>query len=572
MLFLVFFAFLAGFVTILSPCILPVLPIVLSGSLTGGHKRPLGIVLGFIISFSLFTLFLAEIVRLTGISADFLRLISVIIVLVFGLTLIVPGFQVMMEKLFTKISSGISKGSTQKTGFWSGFLLGISLGLVWTPCVGPIIASVITLAAANAVNGTAVLITFSYATGTAIPMLLITFGGRKLLNRVPYLLHNTILIQKFFGILMVLTAFILFFGLDRTFQTYIIEKFPQYGAGLTKIEDNATVKNSLKDLKSPKIDKDMLGKPKESTSYPPAPELILGGKWFNTKPLTINGLKGKVVLVDFWTYTCINCIRTLPYLRSWNEKYADKGLVIIGVHTPEFEFEKNADNVQKALKDFRITYPVMQDNNYETWNAYANEYWPAKYLIDKNGQIRMTHFGEGNYDETENKIQELLKETGANINEKVQNAAYQVDTLTPETYLGYGRLGNFASKEEIRQDTVASYSIPDDLAMNSFAYGGEWNVGRETAMPFTGSELSFHFNAKDVYLVINSKNSNSKIKVTVDGATPSQNILGNDVFEGDVTVTENRLYHLLHFKKAEDHILKLIFQDNNASVFAFTFG
>ncbi len=566
------FAFLGGLVTVLSPCILPVLPIVLSGSLSGGHRRPIGIVVGFVLSFTLFTLFISTIVKATGISSDALRTISIAVIFLFGISLLVPGFQALMERLFTKIAGAFSSRNTQGAGFFSGIALGLSLGLVWTPCVGPIIASVITLAAANSVSGAAVLITFSYATGTAIPMLLITFGGRALLRKIPWLLKNTGGIQKAFGILMIVTAIAMFFGLDRTFQTYITNTFPQYGAGLIKIEDNKAVKDSLKGLKTPSIDQQMLGKPVDMNTYPAAPEFIPGGKWFNSEPLTISQLKGKVVLVDFWTYTCINCIRTLPYIKSWNEKYKDKGLVIIGVHTPEFEFEKNADNVEKALKDFQITYPVMQDNNYDTWNAYENQYWPAKYLIDKNGKVRMTHFGEGNYDETEKQIQDLLKETGATVNEKVDNKEYTIETLSPETYLGYDRLGNFASKEGAKLDTDVTYSLPDKLNFNAFAYEGKWNIGKSTAMPFTNSLLAYHFNAKDVYLVINSKNGNSKIKVLLDGLALPQNEEGVDVKDGEVAVSENRLYHLLHFQKAEEHVLQLIFLDDNSMVFAFTFG
>ena len=573
MLLLIIFAFIAGFVTVLSPCILPVLPIVLSGSLQGGHRRPIGIVTGFIVSFSLFTLFLTALVKATGIPADFLRTLSVVIIVLFGFSLLLPNFQVLMEKIFTKLSGLVSRNSTQATGFWSGLVLGVSLGLVWTPCVGPIIASVITLAATSSVNGSSILITFAYSLGTAIPMFAITYGGRTLLQKVPFLLKNTTNIQKAFGILMILVAVGIFFNFDRKFQTLVLDKFPLYGTGLTKIEDNDLVKNSLKALNAPQVDKNMIGKPMpDNNQYPSAPEIITGGKWFNSQPLTVSSLKGKVVLVDFWTYTCINCIRTLRYIKAWNEKYKDKGLVIIGVHTPEFEFEKNANNVEKALKDFKITYPVVQDNDYATWNSYENQYWPAKYLIDKNGKIRMTHFGEGEYDATEKKIQELLKETGATVNEKVQNKEYTVDTLSPETYLGYDRLGNFASKEQAQLDTVFTYSLPDKLSFNAFAYEGKWNIGRTTAMPFSNSLLAYHFNAKDVYLVINSKNGNSKIKVLLDGIMLPENQAGDDVSGGEVTVNENRLYHLLHFQKAEEHVLQLIFLDDNSMVFAFTFG
>lgn len=572
MILLILFAFLAGFVTVLSPCILPVLPIVLSGSLVGGHRRPLGIVTGFIISFSLFTLFLSAIVRATGISADLLRSVSVVIVILFGISLLLPNFQVIMEKVFTKLSSLVTSNSKQATGFWSGLLLGVSLGLVWTPCVGPIIASVITLAATSSVSGSAILITFSYALGTAIPMFAITYGGRQLLIKVPWLLKNTARIQKGFGIVMILVAVGIFFNLDRQFQTLVLEKFPLYGTGLTKIEDNDLVKNSLKNLKVPGVDKNMLGKPMPDTNaYPPAPELISGGEWINTKPLTLASLRGKVVLVDFWTYTCINCIRTLPYLKSWNDKYKDKGLVIIGVHTPEFEFEKNFNNVQKAVTDFKITYPVMQDNNYATWNAYSNQYWPAHYLIDKNGSVRDTHFGEGAYDETEAMIQKLLKETGVAVNSKVENPTYTVDTMSPETYLGYSRIGSVASKETLTYDKKSKYTLPNTLPLNSFAFGGDWNVGEQTTKPYRSSILEYHFMAKDVYLVINTT-SNSEIKVSLDGKVVDTTTEGADVKQGTVVVESNRLYHLIKLPKAEAHILRLEFLDDNASVYAFTFG
>lgn len=569
---LILFAFLAGFVTVLSPCILPVLPIVLSGSLTGGHRRPVGIVTGFILSFTIFTLFLSVIVRATGISPNLLRNLSVVIVFLFGASLLIPNFQVIMEKLFSKLSGLVSRNQTQSTGFLSGLLLGVSLGLVWTPCVGPIIASVIALAATSSVNGIAILITFAYATGTAIPMLLITFGGRRLLQKVPWLLKNTGNIQKSFGVIMILVAIGLFFGFDRSFQSYILEKFPQYGVGLTKIEDNPVVKNSLKSLSAPTPEKDMLGKPMDNSMYPTAPELIPGGKWFNTQPLTMTSLKGKVVLVDFWTYTCINCIRTLPYVKSWYEKYKDQGFVVVGVHTPEFEFEKDASNVGKALADFQITYPVMQDNDYATWNAYSNQYWPAHYLIDKNGKIRGTHFGEGAYDETEKAIQDLLKETGAKIDEKIDNKPYSVDALSPETYLGAERFGQFASPETPQQDKTMHFTNPYTIPLNTFAFGGIWNVGVQTAMPSKDSILSYHFNAKDVYLVINTKNGGSNISVLLDGKKISPELSGKDVEDGVVSVHENRLYNLFHAQTAQEHTIQLQFMDENASVFAFTFG
>ena len=572
MILLIGFAFVAGFVTILSPCILPVLPIILSSGLSGGKRRPFGVVAGFVASFTFFTLALSGLVKLTGISPDSLRIFSIIVIFFFGLVLLIPRFQIWMEGVFSRVSAFAPKAQ-EKTGFGGGLLIGLSLGLLWTPCVGPILASVITLAATSSVNLTATLITLSYSAGTAIPMLLIILGGRELLHRVPWLLRNSGNIQKAFGILMIVFAAGLYLNLDRTFEVYILEKFPNYGTGLTQIENNTAVKEQLGKLNPAQ------GKTPTPTvyptQYPSAPDFIAGGKWFNTAPLTLAGLKGKVVLVDFWTYTCINCIRTLPYLKSWNEKYADKGLVIVGVHTPEFEFEKNPDNVQKAIKDFGILYPVMQDNNYATWNAYGNNYWPAEYLIDKDGRIRDAHFGEGDYDQSEKNIQKLLAETGADVsNMPIKNPEYQVNALTRETYLGYGRLGNYVSPETITNDKPATYTIPETIPSNSFAYGGEWTISSERAMPSLNSALEFSFNASDVYLVMRPKagESNGKLNVYLDGKPIETADSGEDVINGQTTVQEDRLYRLVKLKNPGEHVLKLEFLDSNLELYAFTFG
>jgi cytochrome c biogenesis protein CcdA/thiol-disulfide isomerase/thioredoxin len=573
MLLFLLFAFVSGVVTILSPCILPVLPIVLSGSVGGGQRRPLGVVLGFVLSFTFFTLFLSTLVKITGISSDALRVISIVILFGFGVSLLVPQVQVAMEQLFSKLS-GVASLQGKHEGFLGGIVVGLSLGLVWTPCVGPIIASVITLAAASKVTLAAVLITVSYSVGTAIPMLAVMYGGRGLLQRVPWLVPNSGKIQKVFGVLMMVTAVGIFFNLDRQFQTYVLQVFPQYGTGLTKIEDNQIVRDQLRKLNPQNQFGQKVTPSFDDLRYPSAPEIVAGGEWFNSKPLTIASLRGKVVLVDFWTYTCINCIRTLPYIKSWYEKYHDKGLVIIGVHTPEFEFEKDAENVRKAIADFGLKYPVVQDNDYATWNAFHNQYWPAKYFIDKDGRIRWTHFGEGQYDESEKFIQTLLAETGASVaTMPVHNGDYTIEAETPETYLGYGRLGNFVSNESIVQDKPAVYSLPAQLGQDQFAYAGQWNVGSERAMPSAGASLEFLYKAKDVYLVMRSANKQlGRARVLLDGKVISSDQAGEDVHDGVVTVVDDRLYRLVKHSTAESHVLKLEFLDGNVALYAFTFG
>jgi thiol-disulfide isomerase/thioredoxin len=287
----------------------------------------------------------------------------------------------------------------------------------------------------------------------------------------------------------------------------------------------------------------------------------------------MQSLRGKVIVVDFWTYTCINCIRTLPYVKTWWAKYKDKGLVIVGVHTPEFEFEKNADNVAKAIKDFGIEYPVMQDNNYATWNAFTNQYWPAEYFIDKNGKIRFTHFGEGNYNESEGYIQTLLAETGVTNEPKINNAEYQIYAETPETYVGYNRMAGISEQQTVQPDKIATYTLPTSLSANTFAFGGGWNVGAEQTIPSSNATLSYHFSAKNVYLVMrpHAEGATAKVTVVLDGKDVGASA-GSDVKNGVVTVDTDRLYTLINLAQPGDHTVTLQFQDGNAELFAFTFG
>ena len=538
MIILLVFAFLAGIVTILSPCILPILPVILATSATdlGSRRKPYGIVVGFILSFTFFTLFLSSIVKLFGVSSDLLRTISIIVIALFGLSLLLPRFNQLVETLFSRLSSSLPHPSRQD-GFGGGVMLGLSLGLLWTPCVGPILASVISLAVAGTITREAFFITLAYSLGTAIPMYLVIRSGQKLFTRVPWLLQNTTKIQRGFGVVMLALSLALYTGFDRSFESYVISRFPQYGSGLTAIEDNSLVQTQLQDVaKGASL-------PKKGTA---APELVAGGEWFNlpqaeagSPPLTLTSLRGKVVLIDFWTYTCINCQRTLPYVKNWYDKYHDQGLEVIGVHSPEFEFEKEASNVQKAIADFGIKYPVMQDNNFATWQAYSNNYWPAKYLIDKDGNIRYTHFGEGDYDQTEAAIQSLLTEAGASVSAQISNPEMSTFARTPETYLGSKRGGD------------ASY----------LSYEGKWTTSPEYNTPSSGSKLNLQFNAKSVYLVMRNNGSPATVHVYLDG----------DYLQ-DIAVDSDKLYTLVELSEPGSHKLQLQFDDDHAELFAFTFG
>ncbi|MEI6326865.1 MAG: cytochrome c biogenesis protein DipZ [Candidatus Roizmanbacteria bacterium] len=571
MILLICFAFLAGVVTILSPCILPVLPIILSSTIGGketGKARPIGVVIGFVMSFTFFTLFLSILVKISGISSDVLRTISVFVIAGLGISLVIPRFQQIIEELFSKLSRLLPRGNVQP-GFGPGLLIGLSLGLLWTPCVGPILASVISLAISGTVTLDAFIITFAYSLGTAIPMFLIMIGGRTMLRKIPWLLTNTARIQKAFGILMIVTAVGIFYNADRALQTYILTLFPQYGIGLTKFEDNKSVQMELKKvIQSKDMNKLNLGKPLQQKGLL-APEIIPGGEWFNTKPLTLAELKGKVVMVDFWTYTCINCQRTLPFVKEWWRKYQDKGLVIIGVHAPEFEFEKDKNNLAQAIKDFKLTYPIVQDNDFSTWRAYDNHYWPAKYIIDRDGYIRHTHFGEGEYDKTEEVIQELLKETGVSTLSPPHNPTTKTYGRTPETYLGYGRIDHFSSPEQIRQDVSNFYTSSTSLPENTFSLNGKWTIMEDYALPEKGSELTFNFDAKEVYLVMKIAGKPAQISVYIDDKIQN---FGEDNINGMVTVNSDRLYKLILLQTPGKHILHLEFKDANAQLFAFTFG
>lgn len=563
---LVGFAFLGGVVTILSPCILPVLPIVLSGSVTEGRCRPLGVILGFILSFTLFTLFLTAIVNATGIPADSLRTAAVIILVLFGLTLLVPALQKKIEVLFSKLASRGQSGE-QRHGFGGGFLIGLSLGLLWTPCVGPILASVISLALTGSVTGSAAVITLAYAVGTAIPMFVIMLLGRTLFQKVPWLLKNTARIQQVFGFIMIITAVAIIFNVDRKFQTYVLEKFPSYGRGLTSIEDNQSVLEELEAVDGKPQDS-LIGKPMfdMDATGTKAPELVAGGQWFNSDPLALQDLKGKkVVMLDFWTYSCINCIRTLPYLDAWYEKYKDQGFEIIAVHTPEFEFEKDPENVQRAIDDYGIKYPVMQDNDYATWEAYENRYWPRKYLIDINGNVVYDHIGEGGYEETELKIQELLEVVKKqDISEDTVSPEgviqKSVGPTTPELYFGALRNALLGNGEKFTTGTQ-NFTLPQNRESNTVYLAGIWNITDEYAENASaGSSVVLPYQATNVYMVA-SADVPVEVRVIEDG-----------VLKNSFIVSEEKLYTVLENSGYMKNELTIEVEAKGFRIFTFTFG
>lgn len=573
MLILLAFAFISGLVTILAPCIWPILPIILSSSSTGGKKKPLGITLGVLLSFTLFTLSLSYLVKAFHFDPDSLRFFAVIVIAFLGLMLVVPSFSIFIESLVSLITSRLGNKFSSRSGFWGGFVTGLSLGLVWSPCAGPILATIASLAATRAVTSQVVLVTLAYMVGTGIPLFIFSTIGSNLLTQSRRLSPYLGKIQQVFGIIMITTALAIWTNYDKIIQTRLLNVFPAYSNLLFKLEENNRVQTELSRISGRVTNTNNIPK-SFLPDMGPAPDFVGIDHWLNSDPLTLATLRGKVVLVDFWTYSCINCLRTLPFITGWYEKYKDQGFVVVGVHTPEFEFEKKTDNVQNALNSYKINYPVAQDNSYLTWNNFNNNYWPAHYLIDKNGHLRDTHFGEGNYVETEKDIQSLLAETGQTVDTGTLQIKETAPTsrFTPETYLGLDRQESLSSPERANRGQQI-FTFPGRLPADKFALQGEWQINGQYDESISGSALELNFTANKVFLVITPKDKNDSINVLLDGKPVDSASAGKDVVNGKVLLDMPRLYEIINLQgKSGTHILQLNFGTTGTQVFAFTFG
>lgn len=573
MILLLGFAFLSGLVTILAPCIWPLLPIVLSTSISGsGKRRPLGITIGIMTSFTVFTLAISTIVSLFHLDPNILRIVAVVVIFILGLTMLIPQLSVLFELAVGRLTGALGSGQNNKTGFLGGFVTGFTLGIIWSPCAGPILASIAALAATGQVTLSVIAVTLAYVTGVGIPLFFFAYGGQQIVLRTRGISKYTGTIQRIFGVVMILASVLIYTNYDKQIQASVLNQFPILDSALNGFEKSEAVQSQLEALKGNMPAKNNSANKNELFNVNvKAPELSGITQWLNpNQPLTLNELKGKVVLVDFWTYTCINCIRTLPYVTSWYDKYHDKGFVVIGIHTPEFAFEKDTNNVLKAITQFNIHYPVAQDNNYGTWEAFNNQYWPAEYLIDAKGVIRRTHFGEGEYDKMEHAIQLLLAEAGqasdmplVSLPDQTPNSA-----ISPESYIGATRMQYEwpnGSVQEGEQTFVPATIFP----VNSFSFGGTWNISGSYSTASNISTLSYHFRSSKVFLVMKPESESAKVKVTVDG----QNANGSDVKDGFVTVDSDRLYELVNTSgKASEHTVKLEFGDGRIQVYAFTFG
>jgi len=539
-------AFVAGLITAISPCVLPVLPIVLAGGASGGKRRPYAIIAGLVVCFLVSILFATYILDQLGLPQDLLRNISIGLLFLIAATLIVPQLGVLIERPLARLSRG------PKSDLGGGFLLGCALGFVFVPCGGPAIAFVLSSAASLNFGFKTIAVAIAYTVGASLVLLAIAMGGQRASGRI------RAGVQRFraaFGVVIAAAALALVFNLDTKLQTWlpgwtnVLQRHTEASASGRKAYSRGT------NLTSRKVKPAAAG---DLPDYGAAPDFHGVQGWINSKPLTLAALRGKVVLIDFWTYSCINCLRTLPHLKAWWATYHPKGLVIVGVHTPEFAFEHDPANVREAVQRLGVKYPVALDGDYGTWNAWSNQYWPAEYLIDKRGNVRHAHFGEGEYGKTESLIRRLLSEGGNQLPVSSRLSDPTPTELTsPESYLGFQRLERYAGSK-ITPGVMSAYTFPKSLDQNDLAYGGHWKVDAEKVLTGPGAALRFNFVAKNVYLVMGGK---GRVQVLVDGK-PVRTVSVSGL---------SRLYTLLHGSQTRQGILELRFTPG-ISGYAFTFG
>jgi cytochrome c biogenesis protein CcdA/thiol-disulfide isomerase/thioredoxin len=594
MVLLLLFALLAGAGTSITPCVLPVLPALLSASAVGGRRRPVGIVLGLALTFTIAIVALAQLVKGVGIASGAARDVAIAVLVAFGVAMLFPALAARVQAPLSRL--GRFGPRSRGTGFWSGLGVGGALGFVCAPCAGPILAAVTAVSASSGPSIRVVAVAIAYALGLSAVMLAYGLGGRAVIARIRRV-GRGLVVERALGVVLILTGVAMAANLDVRFEEALARdaSLPAILVDPTRsLETSGAAQSRLASLRpasrfaarqaeassSPMPTSNPVGIPGVSTPSLPdlgaAPDFTGTERWFNTPgggALTLAGLHGHVVLVDFWTYTCINCIRTLPFLKGLYATYHPYGLEIVGVETPEFTFEQNAGNVLEAVRSDGLRYPVVQDNAYRTWNAYQNEYWPAEYLIDARGKVRHTHFGEGEYRRTEAAVRELLYQAGVRDLPPPIGARAMTPSAglaTPETYLDDRRPGGFAQP---LQSGVRFYPGAGTLQLNEFDLRGYWRVTSESATPVApGATIRADFQAAHVYLVLTSSgNIPRTLRVLLDGRTISSSAAGADVDHGVVTVRGQRLYSLVTLPRAEDHLLTVEVPPN-VSAYDFTFG
>jgi cytochrome c biogenesis protein CcdA/thiol-disulfide isomerase/thioredoxin len=583
---LIILAYLGGLLTIVSPCILPVLPFVFARATEPFRRSGLPMLCGMALTFALVATLAAVGGGWVVHANQYGRWLAMALMAFFGLTLLLPHWADRLtsplvaagDRLSQSARQGASQGSVK-----SSLLLGIATGLLWAPCAGPILGLVLTGAALQGASVGTTLLLLAYAAGAATSLALALLIGGKLFTAMKRSLGAGEWVRRGLGAAMLAGVAAIALGLDTGL--------------LSKVSTVATAgleQKLLNTFTPPTPTEAPIGQPmKVANSTAPIPLPVEGTlpaltgavKWLNSPPLTAEQLKGKVVLIDFWTYSCINCLRTLPYVRAWEQKYHDQGLVVIGVHAPEFAFERDFDNVAKAVKDLGITYPVAIDNDYAIWRAFNNQYWPAHYFVDAKGQVRYHHFGEGNYAESEQVIQQLLAEAGHTDVAKgmvsasatgVQKAADRNDVASPETYLGYQRAENFASSGDQVHDRANRYKAPAQPQLNQWGLAGQWTARPEhVTLERAPGRIVYRFHARDLHLVLgpNANGQPVRFRVSIDGAAPGADH-GSDVnANGEGMITDQRLYQLVRQSgSVNDRTFSIEFLDPGVQAYAFTFG
>ena len=569
-------AYLGGVLTILSPCILPVLPFVFARADRPFVKSGLPMLLGMAVTFALIATLAAVGGGWAVRANEYGRWIALVLLAVFAVTLLFPALADRLTRPLVSLGGRLTEATTAEANIGQSVVLGVATGLLWAPCAGPILGLILTAAALQGASAKTGLLLLVYAAGAATSLAVALLAGRKVFAALNRSQKAEEWIRRVLGVLVLVGVAAVAFGLDRGVLTQLS------GPSTTQIEQGLIAKFDPSHAA-----------PKESRLQPggalpdlgPAAALDGATGWLNSPPLTMAGLKGKVVVVDFWTYSCINCLRSIPYVEAWAKRYAGQGLVVIGVHTPEFAFERQEDNVRKAVKDLGVTYPVAVDSDWKIWNAFHNQYWPAHYFIDAKGRIRHTHFGEGEYDQSEEVIRQLLAERNgapvvgalAQVSAAGAQAAPDFAAMaSPETYLGYAKARNYASITPITQGAPATYAAPKTLDKNQWALSGVWKVTAEAAHSISpGAGVSFRFHARDLHMVLGPVKAGGRVhfRIRIDGKAPGADH-GVDVnAEGEGVVDSQRLYQLVRQSHpGGDRTFEIQFLDPDVQAFTFTFG
>lgn len=594
-------AYLGGVLTIVSPCILPVLPFVFARAdrpfLTSGMPMLIGMAATFAAVATL-----AAVAGGWAVAAnEYGRFLALALLALFGIALLFPAVAERVTQPLVALGGRLSEQADAQTGnIVPSLLLGVATGLLWAPCAGPVLGLILTGAALNGANVETTVLLFAYAAGAATSLALALLVGGRVFAAMKRSLGAGEWVRRGLGALVLVAVVAIALGVDTNYltnlsltQTSAIEQglidrlrgqdktaMAPAGGAMQANPSMTMQANPSMMMKGAAPQEDALALPVEGM----LPSLDGAIEWLNSVPLSAEALRGKVVLVDFWTYSCINCLRAIPYVRAWAEKYKDDGLVVIGVHTPEFAFEKRPANVKKALGDLKIDYPVAIDNNYAIWRAFNNMYWPAHYFIDAQGHIRHHHFGEGEYDKSEQVIRQLLREAGktvaaqglADVEGTGAQAAPDMENIkSPETYLGYDRAENFMSPGGFTRDGSHDY-VAGRLKLNDWSLSGTWTVDPEhAALDKAGGAIRYRFHARDLHLVLGPAMDGRPVrfKVTIDGAAPGTDH-GVDIDAGGAgTVSEQRLYQLVRQQGAvKERTFEIEFLDPGVQAFAFTFG